>query len=197
MENIDTKFHISRSASINAYSNLEFWQANLLHIITGTDQKTAWKIFYRFANARGRYALIEELLKEEPRSKYIKSWDVICSWLRRLDATRNKIVHWSAVDHVIHEGKKHQLMLAHPSSFKPHEETEYIDHEQMVDFIVEASRVKDILKLLGDCIIDEKGGKASSCSQIFLQLTKRHTPEQTLKSLKSVDNSSQPQSLPQ
>jgi hypothetical protein len=123
---LENALYIARSRAIDAYSRIEQSLSMLLSYLLGTSMDLAAIVFFRITNANSRNAIIEDLLAKRHGETYKAYWDGIpgthnkrglFTWLRQLDADRNKIVHWAVVNNVAIEGEtaKSTLSLRKPN----------------------------------------------------------------------------------
>lgn len=91
-----TAFDAARINAIDYYAMLEAMIAGLLCPLLGVTSQ-AYTIFFRIANTRSRYSIIDALLRDAKQREARKFWQSIEKELVRLDGIRNSIVHWAAV----------------------------------------------------------------------------------------------------
>ena len=96
----DVAFSLHRISAINDYARLETVLCDFMRTLIGCDHHTGRVIFYNLTNTRSRYAIIAKLVKTKLDGTYAPAWPRVEKWLIKLDAKRNKLVHWVEQDTV-------------------------------------------------------------------------------------------------
>lgn len=137
---------LARSNAIDAYANLENWLCLLLARLLGVEAKVAGIIFYRIANTRSRLAVLEAILKEMHGHDYSVFWNSLVREMKKIDETRNQIVHWhihtiTIGDYIPTEPRKIATMLVPPNIHAMGDNTPMIGETEMNAFIERAEFV--------------------------------------------------------
>ena len=106
---------LARGTAIQAYAYVESCLSSLLARLLKTDYIAAGTVFLYIVNTRSRNAILKDLFKMRFKKKYSKYWQSLMSFISRLDAERNEIVHWHTV--INYEGRR--SMPSEPKLMKP------------------------------------------------------------------------------
>ncbi|MER8385239.1 hypothetical protein NKH14_06905 [Mesorhizobium sp. M1380] len=133
------EFSIARSNAINEYARLESHLAMIFEAISGAEIQRAYAMFASITNSQTRMSTMKQLLNLSHGEKYDKFFDSLSVHLMGISKTRNKIVHWIAVQSYRGEQEfnpKTDISLAsHPDIFV---NKHFYKHE-IIDFTRKAS----------------------------------------------------------
>lgn len=90
-------FSAERGFGIAQYAYYEEALCTLYAHLLGVTPAVAGITFFRINNARARVDILEKLLSHAHGLKYRRFWASMKSGLRRLDETRNRVVHWTTI----------------------------------------------------------------------------------------------------
>lgn len=141
---------LARAHAIDAYARLENWLCLLLARLLGVDAKIAGIIIYRIANARSRLAVLEALIKESHGREYSTFWNSLARELKKVDDTRNQIVHWHTQtvaigEHIPTEPRKTKTVLVPANVHARDDNTPVLGEDEINAFIKHADFIGQLI----------------------------------------------------
>jgi hypothetical protein len=90
---------VGRGTAIQNYAALEHTLCMLMANLMGTSVQISSVIFFRIINTRSRNKILDDLMKLRTTG-YEEYWKSLLKLIRKVDSTRNEIVHWTAVTNI-------------------------------------------------------------------------------------------------